>query len=155
MALRNIVKRGDDILAKRAKEVAEIDDRIRGILDDMIETMREADGCGIAAPQVGILRRIFVIEVDDEVIELINPEMLESEGSQVGEEGCLSVPGYTGTVERPEYVRFKGLDRFGDEIIVEGREMKAVALCHEYDHLNGTLFVDKASAIHEIESDEE
>ncbi|MDD2484798.1 MAG: peptide deformylase [Eubacteriales bacterium] len=155
MALRNIVKQGDEILAKKAREVSEVDDRIRVILDDMIETMRHADGVGLAAPQVGILRQILVIEVDGELIELINPVLLESEGTQVGEEGCLSVPGYTGTVERPAYVKMKGLNRNGKEIITEGRELKAIALCHEYDHLNGVLFVDKASALHEIETDEE
>ena len=155
MALRNIVKQGDEILAKKAREVSEVDDRIRVILDDMVETMRHADGVGLAAPQVGILRQILVIEVDGELIELINPVLLESEGIQVGEEGCLSVPGYTGTVERPAYVKMKGLNRNGKEIIVEGRELKAIALCHEYDHLNGVLFVDKASALHEIETDEE
>ena len=155
MALRNIVKQGDEILAKKAREVSEVDDRIRVILDDMVETMRHADGVGLAAPQVGILRQILVIEVDGELIELINPVLLESEGIQVGEEGCLSVPGYTGTVERPAYVKMKGLNRNGKEIITEGRELKAIALCHEYDHLNGVLFVDKASALHEIETDEE
>ncbi len=153
MALRNIVKRGDEILTKKAREVTAVDDRIRLILDDMLETMRNADGVGLAAPQVGILRQIIIIEVDGEVVELVNPVLLKSEGSQVGEEGCLSVPDYTGTVERPAYVKMKGLNRFGKEITVEGRELKAVALCHEYDHLQGILFVDKASALHEIETD--
>jgi peptide deformylase len=155
MALRNIVKVGDEILKKRAREVAEINDRMREILDDMVETMRAADGVGLAAPQVGIMRRMIVIEVAGEVVELINPEILETEGKQVGEEGCLSVPEYTGTVERPAYVKVRGLDRFGKEITVEGTELKAIALCHEYDHLEGILFVDKASALHEIETDEE
>lgn len=155
MALRNIVKVGDEILKKRAREVAEINDRMREILDDMVETMRAADGVGLAAPQVGIMRRMIVIEVAGEVVELINPEILESAGSQVGEEGCLSVPEYTGTVERPAYVKVRGLNRFGKEITVEGTELKAIALCHEYDHLEGILFVDKASALHEIDTDEE
>jgi len=155
MALRNIVKRGDEILTKKAREVAEVDERIRIILDDMLETMRYADGVGLAAPQVGILRQIFIVEVDEELTELINPVMLESEGLQIGEEGCLSVPGYTGTVERPAYVKMKGLDRFGKEITVEGRELKAIAMCHEYDHLQGILFVDKAQSIHELDVDGE
>ena len=155
MALRNIVKVGDEILKKRAREVSEVNDRVREILDDMLETMRAADGVGLAAPQVGIMRRMIVIEVAGEVIYLVNPEIVETGGSQVGEEGCLSVPEYTGTVERPAYVKMKGLDRFGKEITVEGTELKAIALCHEYDHLEGILFVDKASALHEIETDEE
>jgi peptide deformylase len=151
MALRNIVKEGDEILAKRAREVPEVNDRIRELLDDMIETMRENDGIGLAAPQVGVLRRVFVVEIDEELYELINPEIIETEGIQTGDEGCLSVPGCIGTVERPAYIKVRGLDRFGNEIEVEGTELLAVALSHEYDHLEGILFVSKALEVQEID----
>ncbi|MGI6732823.1 MAG: peptide deformylase [Anaerovoracaceae bacterium] len=155
MALRNIVKEGDEILTKRAREVSEINDRIRQLLDDMIDTMRENDGVGLAAPQVGVLRRVFVVEVDDKIYELINPEIIETEGIQTGEEGCLSVPGCIGTVERPAYIKMKGLDRYGNEIEVEGTELLAVALSHEYDHLEGILFVNKALEVKEIDEIDE
>lgn len=155
MALRNIVKEGDDILTKRAKEVPEVNEKIKGLLDDMIETMRANDGVGLAAPQVGVLRRVFVVEVNDEVYELINPEILEESGIQTGDEGCLSVPGYIGTVERPAYIKMKGLDRDGKEVLVEGTELLAVALSHEYDHLEGVLFVNKALDLQEIDADDE
>ena len=152
MALRNIVVEGDEILRKKCREVTQIDDRIRGILDDMLETMREYDGVGIAAPQVGIMRRIFIIEVEQgEVIELINPEILETRGSVGSDEGCLSVPGYVGYVERPEYVKITGLDRYGNQVIHEGEGLKAVALCHENDHLDGVLYVDKATDVRKVE----
>ena len=155
MALRNIVKEGDEILTKRAREVSEINDRIRQLLDDMIDTMRENDGVGLAAPQVGVLRRVFVVEVDDKIYELINPEIIETEVIQTGEEGCLSVPGCIGTVERPAYIKMKGLDRYGNEIEVEGTELLAVALSHEYDHLEGILFVNKALEVKEIDEIDE
>ncbi len=119
MALRNIVLEGDEILRKRAREVAEVDDRIRMILDDMVETMRANDGVGLAAPQVGIFKRMFVAVVDGEIIELINPEILETEGSQNEDEGCLSIPGMIGTVVRPEYIKMKGLNREGQEVVYE------------------------------------
>lgn len=152
MALRNIVLEGDEILRKKCREVTQIDDRIRGILDDMLETMREYDGVGIAAPQVGIMRRMIVIEVEDgEVIELINPEILETRGSFGADEGCLSVPGYVGYVERPEYVKITGLDRYGNQVIHEGEGLKAVAFCHENDHLDGVLYVDKATDVRKAE----
>lgn len=151
MALRNIVLEGDDILRKRAKEVTEINDKIILILDDMLETMREQDGVGLAAPQVGILKRMILIEVEGELIELINPEIVETEGSQLGEEGCLSVPGVVGTVERPAYVKIKGLNRQGQEVTYEGTGLKAVAMCHEYDHLDGILYIDKALETRDVE----
>lgn len=149
MALRNIVVEGDDILRKRAREVAEINDHIKTVLDDMLETMRHQNGVGIAAPQVGILKRMFIVEIEDEVIELINPEIVETSGSQSEDEGCLSVPGMIGMVERPAYIKMKGLDRNGNEIEVDGTELKAIALCHEYDHLDGVLYIDKAKNIRE------
>lgn len=153
MALRNIVAEGDDILRKRSKEVTEINHRINIILDDMLETMREQDGIGIAAPQVGILKRMFIVEIEDDLVEIINPEIIEVEGIQLEEEGCLSVPGIIGTVERPAYVKIKGLNREGQEIVREGTELMAIALCHELDHLNGTLFIDKAIATRETETE--
>ena len=153
MALRNIVEEGDDILRKRAREVTEIDQRIRTLVEDMAETMVSSHGVGIAAPQVGILKRIFLAVPDAEVDEtptvFINPEILLQEGSQVGEEGCLSVPGYVGTVERPLSVKLKALDLDGNENIYEFSDFAAVVICHEYDHLNGILYTDKAKDIHE------
>ncbi|HPO05036.1 MAG TPA: peptide deformylase [Bacillota bacterium] len=155
MALRNIVKEGDEILSKRAKPVSDINKRIEELLDDMIETMRANDGVGLAAPQVGVLKRIFIVEVDEKIYELINPEILETDGIQTGDEGCLSVPGYIGTVERPAFLKMKGLDRNGKEIEIEGSGLLAVALSHEYDHLEGVLFVSKALELQEIEATEE
>ena len=151
MALRNIVTEGDAILRKKCREVEEVNDRIRLILDDMIETMREANGVGLAAPQVGIMRRIFVAQPDPEEGEVycfVNPEIISLEGSQESEEGCLSVPGYYGTVERPEKITIKGLDREGNmqEYTFEGFE--AVVMCHEFDHLEGILYVDKATDVY-------
>lgn len=156
MALRKIVVEGDEILRKHCKPIDKVDDRIRGILDDMLETMRDSDGVGIAAPQVGIMRRMFIVETEPgEVIELINPEIVETDGTQTGDEGCLSIPGYIGTVERPAYVKMKGLDRNGEEIFVEGTELKAVALCHENDHLDGILYADKATNMRLTEEEPE
>lgn len=153
MALRNIVTEGDEILEKKARKVETIDDRIKMILDDMLETMHASNGIGIAAPQVGVLRRMFLVEVDDRLIEMINPEILETNGVQVGEEGCLSVPGCIGTVERPAYIKMAGLDRNGERFEVEGTELLAVALAHEYDHLEGILFIKKAKDIIEVDED--
>ena len=144
MALREIVQIGEPVLRKKAKKVEVIDEKILQILDDMADTMYNADGVGLAAPQVGILKRIVVIDIGDGLLELINPEIIETSGSQVGNEGCLSFPGYSAPVERPNYVKVKALDRNGDEIIVEGKELMARALCHETDHLDGVLYVDKA-----------
>ncbi|WP_206458945.1 peptide deformylase [Anaerovorax sp. IOR16] len=155
MALRNVVCRGDEILAKKAKEVKEINSRILEMLDDMLETMHESNGIGIAAPQVGILKQMFIVEVDDTFIELINPQILETKGTQVDEEGCLSVPGVIGKVERPQYVKIRGLNRKGETVVYEATDLVARALCHEYDHLQGILFVDKAFDIRDVELDVE
>jgi len=156
MAIRNVVLEGDEILRKRCKEVASIDDRIRMILDDMAETMRSRQGIGIAAPQVGVMRRMFVIEPSPgELMELINPRVIESSGVKAGEEGCLSVPGFVGTVERPEYIKVEALDRNGNKVVYEGTELTAVALSHELDHLEGVLYTDKATDIHELEDEED
>jgi peptide deformylase len=155
MAIRNIVCEGDDILKKRAKEVTEINEKIIMLLDDMAETMKSKDGVGLAANQVGMLKRIFIADVGDGVIELINPEILEIKGSQFEEEGCLSVPGLIGKVQRPEYVKITGLNRKGKQITLEGTELLARVFCHETDHLNGELFIDKAKDIREAEENEE
>lgn len=153
MALRNIVVEGDEILRKRAREVTNIDDRIRMILDDMLETMRAQNGSGIAAPQVGILKRMFIAEVDGEIIEMINPEIIETEGIQIEDEGCLSIPGMIGTVERPEYIKMKGLNREGQEVVYEGTGFLPIVLSHEYDHLDGILYTDKATNVREADRD--
>ena len=144
MALRNIRILGDEILKKQAKEVTEMTPKIEELVDDMFETMYDANGCGLAAPQVGIRKRIVVIDCGDQPLVLINPEILETSGEQTGQEGCLSVPGKVGIVTRPNYAKVKALDENMDEIIVEGTELLARCLCHEIDHLNGIMYVDKA-----------
>lgn len=147
MALRNIREMGDDILNKKAKTVKEMTERNRILIEDMLETMYEANGVGLAAPQVGILKRIVVIDVspgeEPDPIILINPEILETSGEQTGYEGCLSVPGRSGIVTRPNYAKVKAQDINMKEIIVEGEELLARALCHEIDHLDGHLYVEK------------
>lgn len=143
MAIKEIRLSDDEILRKKSKEVLEIDDRIIEILDDMADTMYYKNGVGLAAPQIGILRRIIVIDIGDGLIELINPIILEEKGEQFGEEGCLSVPGRIGYVSRPNYCKVQGLDRNGSLIIIEGEGLLARALCHEIDHLNGELYIDK------------
>ena len=144
MALRNIRILGDEILKKQAKEVTEMTPKIEELIDDMFETMYDANGCGLAAPQVGIRKRIVVIDCGDQPLVLINPEILETSGEQTGQEGCLCVPGKVGIVTRPNYAKVKALDENMDEIIVEGTELLARCLCHEIDHLNGIMYVDKA-----------
>ena len=144
MAIRKIVVLGEDeVLRKRARRVDVFDKRLRTLLDDMAETMYKADGVGLAAPQVGILKRVVTIDVDDGLIELVNPEILETEGAVVGTEGCLSVPGRRGTVERPERVVVAAQNRNGKEIRLEADGLLAVCLCHEIDHLDGVVYVDK------------
>lgn len=143
MALRNIRKYGDEILRKKSRKVDDINDRILTLISDMEETMYKAQGVGLAAPQVGILKRIVVIDVKEGIIRLINPEIIFEEGSQIDAEGCLSVPGEQGEVDRPNKVKVKALNEKGEEIVVEGEGLLARALCHEIDHLDGVLFVDK------------
>lgn len=144
MAIRNIVKRGDETLAKKSREVVNFDARLHALLDDMLDTVREADGAGLAAPQVGVLRRVvLVLDHDDIFIELINPKIIETKGEQIEPEGCLSVPGIYGTVSRPEYVKVRAQDRFGKEFEISGTELLAREFCHEIDHLDGILFTDK------------
>lgn len=143
MALRTVRKKGDEVLNKKCKEVKNFDKKLAILLDDMYDTMVKCDGVGLAAPQVGILKRAVVIDIGEGRIELINPEIIRSEGSQTGQEGCLSVPGTWGDVERPEFVTVKAFDRNGKEFEISGHELLARAFCHEIDHLEGELFTDK------------
>ncbi len=142
MALREIVKKGDDILVKKCREVVKFDDRLTMLIDDMIDTLRDSGGVGLAAPQVGMLRRVVVIEIDEEqgVIELVNPEIIEASGKQVGLEGCLSLPGQWGISSRPYRVTVKAQDRNGKEFTIKGEGLLARAFCHELDHLDGVLY---------------
>jgi len=151
MALRNIVVEGDEILRKKCREVAEVDDRIRTILDDMIETMRDAYGVGLAAPQIGMMRRMFVAEPEPgRVYCFVNPEITAMEGSVEDEEGCLSVPGMAGIVARPQKITIKGLDRDGNPQEYTFEDFDARVMCHEFDHLEGTLYIDKARDVHDV-----
>lgn len=145
MAIRIIRENGDPVLRKEARVVEVVNEKIKVLVDDMVETMYDADGVGLAAPQIGILKRIIVVDIYDEtgVKVLINPEITEQKGEQVEIEGCLSVPGESGTVKRPAYVKVKGLNRDGDEAVYEATDLLARAFCHEIDHLNGVLFIDK------------
>ncbi|MBQ7872368.1 MAG: peptide deformylase [Clostridia bacterium] len=155
MAKLKIVKVGDDILRKRCRPVEEITPKIHRLLDDMAETMRAAQGVGLAAPQVGILRRIVVIEVEEgNLIELINPKIIAYAGEQEGTEGCLSVPNKWGTVKRPMHVTVRALNRHGEEFEITGSGFLARAFCHELDHLDGKLYIDIASAIETVPAEE-
>lgn len=152
MAIRIIVKEPDEVLHKVAKEVTKITPNVQKILTDMADTMYDAEGVGLAAPQIGILKRIIVVDVGDEhgLIELINPEIMSKEGEQFGPEGCLSIPGYRGDVRRAMTVTVKGLDRNGKEVTYTGSELLARAFQHEIDHLNGVLYTDVAEKVYEI-----
>lgn len=144
MALRKIREMGEEVLTKHCKEVTKMNLRTKLLINDLFDTMYEATGVGLAAPQVGILKRIAVIDVGDGPIVLINPEIIEQEGEQTGEEGCLSVPGKYGIVTRPNYVKVKTLTESMEETIIEGEELLARALCHEIEHLDGKLYVELA-----------
>ncbi len=144
MALRRIVTGDDEVLRKKCKVVTEFDERLWLLLDDMKDTLYKADGVGLAAPQVGILKRVVVIDVGDGLIELINPEIISQKGKQEGNEGCLSFPGEWGLVVRPNKVTVKAQDRYGEEFTMQGKELLARAFCHEIDHLNGIVFKDLA-----------
>ena len=153
MAKLNIVKMGDDTLRRVCRPVEKITPRTVTLLDDMIQTMREADGCGLAAPQVGVLRRIALVEVEPgKLYELINPESIAREGTQNELEGCLSLPGQWGITERPEKVTVRAMDRNGEIYEVSGEGLMARALCHELDHLDGVLYKD--NAIHMLTKEE-
>lgn len=143
MAIRNIVKEGDPVLRKISRSVLNFDEKLATLLDDMLETMDEANGVGLAAPQVGILRRICVINIGDGPIELVNPTIILESGMQKESEGCLSIPGQSGITKRPMKVTVKAQDRTGKSFEISGEGLLARALCHEIDHLNGILFKDR------------
>ncbi len=156
MALRKIREIGDEVLRKECKEVTSMTLRTKILIEDMLDTMYEAQGVGLAAPQVGILKKIVVIDIGEGPVVLINPEVVESDGEQVGDEGCLSVPGKAGQVTRPNHVIVKALNEEMEEITVEGTELFARALCHEIDHLSGHLYVDLVEGeLHDVDYDEE
>ena len=156
MAIRQIRYDGDDILRKKCKEVKEMTDRTRTLIDDMFDTMYEANGVGLAAPQVGILKRLVVIDVDYEhPYVLINPVIIEKDGEQTGDEGCLSLPGKVATVTRPNHVICRCLNEDMEEIEIEGEGLLARAICHELDHLDGILYKDVADGpLHDVEYNE-
>ena len=143
MALREIRIQGDEVLTKVCRPVKEMNDRTLELIEDMIETMYDADGVGLAAPQVGVLKRIAVIDVGEGPIVLVNPEILETSGEQTGQEGCLSLPGKAGDVTRPNYVKVKAFDEEMNEYIIEGEELLARALVHEIEHLDGHMYTEK------------
>ena len=142
MAIRNIVKTGDPVLRKTSRQVEKFDEKLHLLLDDMRETLLAVDGAGLAAVQVGILRRVVLVYTDDEMIELINPVIVKTSGEQTDPEGCLSVPDVYGTVSRPFVVTVRAQDRFGKEFTITGEGLRARAFCHEIDHLDGVLFTD-------------
>ncbi|WP_033124390.1 peptide deformylase [Eubacterium sp. ER2] len=156
MATRKIRELGDEVLTKQCKEVTKMTLRTKILIQDMLDTMYEALGVGLAAPQVGVLRRIIVIDVGEGPIVLINPEILETSGEQTGEEGCLSVPGKSGQVTRPDYVKVRALNEDMEEIELEGTGLLARAFCHEIDHLDGKMYVDLVEGeLHDVTYDEE
>lgn len=156
MATRKIRELGDEVLTKQCKEVTKMTLRTKILIQDMLDTMYEALGVGLAAPQVGVLKRIVVIDVGEGPLILINPEILETSGEQTGEEGCLSVPGKSGQVTRPDYVKVKALNEDMEEIELEGTGLLARAFCHEIDHLDGKMYVDLVEGeLHDVSYDEE
>lgn len=158
MALRTIRLQGDPVLEKKCKEVKEITPKIEELIDDMLETMYEANGVGLAAPQVGVLKRLVVIDIGEGPVIMINPEILETSGEQTGDEGCLSLPGKAGCVTRPNYVKARAFDENMEEYVIEGEELMARAICHELDHLDGHMYTEKVEGqIHDVtyEEDEE
>ncbi|HBT65227.1 MAG TPA: peptide deformylase [Ruminococcaceae bacterium] len=142
MAIRNIINESDELLHKVSRPVTEFNERLWQLLDDMAETLQKADGVGLAAPQVGVLRRVFIMDMGDGegVIEVINPEFVEKKGRQEDVEGCLSCPGEYGITKRPAYVKIKAQDRFGKDFFLDGEDLKARCICHESDHLDGIIF---------------
>lgn len=155
MAIRNIVKYGDDVLTKKCRAVEKFDGRLAQMIDDMFDTLYDSNGVGLAAPQVGILRRITVIDTGDgERYELVNPEIISAEGEQTGTEGCLSYPGKFGIVTRPNKVKVKAQDRHGEWHEYEGEELLARAFCHEIDHLDGHMFMEKVKEWIETEDED-
>lgn len=156
MALRKIREFGDPCLRKQCREVKEINHRTELLIDDMLDTMYEANGVGLAAPQVGILKQIVVIDIGEGPIVLVNPKIIETAGEQTGDEGCLSVPGKSGVVTRPNYVKVRACDRNMEERELEGTELLARAMCHEIDHLSGIIYVDKVEGeLKDVEAEPE
>ena len=151
MAIRQIIEIGDERLSKKSHEVTNFDGRLHALLDDMAETMRESNGVGLAAVQIGILRRVVVIDVGEGLYEIINPKIISSEGSQYGQEGCLSVPGVHGNVERPMVVTFEAYDRNGKKFSKTVDGLFARYVCHEFDHLDGKLYIEIAEDVQENE----
>lgn len=149
MAIRNIIQLGDPTLRKKSFEVTDFGEKTHQLLNDMRETLKKADGVGLAAPQVGVLRRVFIISFEDKYFECINPVMVSQSGRQSGQEGCLSVKGKWGEVVRPNKVTVKAFDRNGKPFTVEAEGFLARAFCHEYDHLDGIVYVDKAISVQE------
>lgn len=147
MAIRNIIQVGDPTLRKKSFEVTDFGQKTWDLLDDMKETLIKADGAGLAAPQIGVLRRVFIVYVDGKFYECINPVIVSESGSQRGEEGCLSVKGKYGMVVRPNKVKVRAFDRFGKQFTVNAEGFLARAFCHEYDHLNGVIYIDKAEYV--------
>lgn len=156
MAIRKVRELGDEVLTKRCKEVPKMTIRNKILINDMLDTMYEEGGVGLAAPQVGILKQIVVIDIGDGPIVLINPKIAEESGEQTGDEGCLSVPGKAGTVTRPYYVKVRAQDEDMEEIEIEGEELLARAICHEVDHLEGRMYVELVEGeLHDVEYEEE
>ena len=156
MAIRKIREIGDEVLSKRCNEVTKMNLRTKILINDMLDTMYEGMGVGLAAPQVGILKRIAVVDIGDGPIVLINPEVIEEDGEQTGEEGCLSVPGKAGVVTRPNHVKVRTLTEDMEETVIEGEELLARALCHEIDHLDGKLYVNLVEGgLHDVEPAED
>ena len=156
MALRTIRIQGDPVLTKKCREITEITPKIRELAEDMLDTMYEANGVGLAGPQVGVLKRIVVIDIGEGPVVMINPVILETSGEQTGEEGCLSVPGKWGIVTRPDYVKVRALNEDMEEFEMEGEGLLARAFCHEIAHLSGELYVDKVEdGLHDVTYEEE
>lgn len=156
MALRTIRIQGDPVLTKKCREITEITPKIRELAEDMLDTMYEANGVGLAGPQVGVLKRIVVIDIGEGPVVMINPVILETSGEQTGDEGCLSLPGKAGQVTRPNYVKVRALNEKMQEIEIEGTELLARAICHELDHLEGHMYVEKVEGeLHDAVYDED
>jgi peptide deformylase len=156
MALRTIRFQGDPVLTKQCKEITKVTEKIRTLIDDMLETMYEANGVGLAAPQVGILKRVVVMDCGEGAIVMINPEILETSGEQTGDEGCLSLPGKAGQVTRPNYVRARFMNEDMEECEIEATELLARCICHEVDHLDGHMYTEKVvGGLHDVKYEED
>lgn len=156
MALRKIRIQGDSVLTKVCRPVEKMTPRIKTLIEDMLDTMYDADGVGLAAPQVGVLRRVVVIDVGEGPIVMVNPEIIESDGSQTGEEGCLSLPGKSGVVSRPNHVKARAYNENMELYEIEGEELLARAICHELDHLEGHMYTEKVEGpLHDVTAEEE